>query len=207
MNLSCDERIENPDTLTGSGYDADTKTLTLDFTIAKEIPAGQPFLIKWASGSDIVDPVFTGVTINNTPYTRTTSHVNFIGLFSPEIIYEDSETIHENSGGENKVTGKTKLYLGAENTLYYPTEKNFQVNSFRAYFELLGGLVAGEPAANGTNPAVSFNMNLGSDATGISEVSAGLSPQTTVVYDLQGRRVSNPTKGIYIVNGRKVAIK
>ncbi len=194
MNLSCDERIENPDTLTGSGYDADTKTLTLDFTIAKEIPAGQPFLIKWASGSNIVDPVFTGVTINNTPYTRTTSHVKFIGLFSPEIIYEDSKE-------------KTKLYLGANNTLYYPTDANFQVNSFRAYFELLGGLVAGEPAANGTNSAVSFNMNLGSDATGISEVSTGLRPQTTVVYDLQGRRVSNPTKGIYIVNGRKVAIK
>ncbi len=194
MNLSCDERIENPDTLTGSGYDADTKTLTLDFTKAETIPAGQPFLIKWASGSNIVDPVFTGVTINNTPKTRTSSHVKFIGTFSPEIIYEDSKE-------------KTKLYLGDDNTLYYPTEKNFQVNSFRAYFELLGGLVAGEPAANGTNSAVSFNMNLGSDATGISEVSAGLRPQTTVVYDLQGRRVSNPTKGIYIVNGRKVAIK
>ena len=27
------------------------------------------------------------------------------------------------------------------------------------------------------------------------------------VYDLQGRRVENPTKGLYIVNGRKVVIK
>ena len=31
--------------------------------------------------------------------------------------------------------------------------------------------------------------------------------QTTDIYDLQGRRVENPTKGIYIVNGRKVVIK
>ena len=31
--------------------------------------------------------------------------------------------------------------------------------------------------------------------------------QTTTIYDLQGRRVENPTKGIYIVNGRKVVIK
>jgi hypothetical protein len=31
--------------------------------------------------------------------------------------------------------------------------------------------------------------------------------QTTVIYDLQGRRVENPTKGIYIVKGRKVVIK
>jgi hypothetical protein len=31
--------------------------------------------------------------------------------------------------------------------------------------------------------------------------------QTTDFYDLQGRRVENPTKGIYIVNGKKVVIK
>ena len=29
-------------------------------------------------------------------------------------------------------------------------------------------------------------------------------PSTRVVYDLQGRRVENPTKGLYIVNGKKV---
>ncbi len=31
--------------------------------------------------------------------------------------------------------------------------------------------------------------------------------QTTVIYDLQGRRIDNPTKGIYIVNGKKIVIK
>ena len=30
---------------------------------------------------------------------------------------------------------------------------------------------------------------------------------TAPVYDLQGRRVNTPTKGVYIVNGRKVVIK
>ena len=28
-----------------------------------------------------------------------------------------------------------------------------------------------------------------------------------VYYDLQGRRVENPTRGVYIVNGKKVVIK
>lgn len=27
------------------------------------------------------------------------------------------------------------------------------------------------------------------------------------IYDLQGRKVANPTKGIYIINGKKVLIK
>ena len=31
--------------------------------------------------------------------------------------------------------------------------------------------------------------------------------QATVIYDLQGRRIDNPTKGFYIVNGKKVVIK
>ena len=29
----------------------------------------------------------------------------------------------------------------------------------------------------------------------------------TDIYDLQGRRVARPTKGIYVVEGRKVVIK
>ena len=29
----------------------------------------------------------------------------------------------------------------------------------------------------------------------------------TVIYDLSGRRAANPTKGIYIVNGKKVVFK
>ena len=31
-------------------------------------------------------------------------------------------------------------------------------------------------------------------------------PSTSVVYDLQGRRVAQPTKGLYIVNGKKVVL-
>jgi hypothetical protein len=31
--------------------------------------------------------------------------------------------------------------------------------------------------------------------------------QPAVIYDLQGRRVNNPGKGLYIVNGKKVMLK
>lgn len=31
-------------------------------------------------------------------------------------------------------------------------------------------------------------------------------PEINVIYDLQGRRITNPTKGIYIINGKKVFI-
>ena len=42
--------------------------------------------------------------------------------------------------------------------------------------------------------------------TGISEVK-GENGEVKAVYDLTGRRVDNPTKGIYIVGGKKVLVK
>ena len=43
------------------------------------------------------------------------------------------------------------------------------------------------------------------DETGIEAIAGeGAAP---VVYDLLGRRVDNPTRGIYIVNGKKVVVK
>ena len=42
------------------------------------------------------------------------------------------------------------------------------------------------------------------DETTEIELPTANSQQPTAVYDLQGRRVANPTKGVYIVNGKKV---
>lgn len=44
------------------------------------------------------------------------------------------------------------------------------------------------------------------DVTGIDNVKVETS-KDNIVYDLQGRRVSQPAKGIYIVNGKKVLVK
>jgi len=44
-------------------------------------------------------------------------------------------------------------------------------------------------------------------STDISEVTAGAATKAEGIYDLQGRRVENPQRGLYIVNGRKVIIR
>lgn len=41
------------------------------------------------------------------------------------------------------------------------------------------------------------------ESTGIDEVNR-VESKEDVIYDLQVRRVKNPSKGIYIINGRKV---
>lgn len=49
-------------------------------------------------------------------------------------------------------------------------------------------------------------FEFGGNATGINNVNANVN-ENQEVYDLQGRRVAHPTKGLYIVNGKKVLVK
>ncbi len=55
--------------------------------------------------------------------------------------------------------------------------------------------------------APSFLNFVEGSATGIEMPKAETTNNDAEVYDLQGRRVVNPTKGLYIVNGKKVVIK
>ncbi len=59
--------------------------------------------------------------------------------------------------------------------------------------------------ADATMQAKGFTMNFAGETTGIE----GIVTENTdkVVYDLSGRRIQNPTKGLYIIGGKKVYIK
>ena len=45
------------------------------------------------------------------------------------------------------------------------------------------------------------------DATGIESAELSVKSEEGAIYDLQGRKVTNATRGLYIVNGKKVFIK
>jgi len=95
-------------TLASSDYDADNGTLTLTFADATAIEGGRPYLVKWTTtGADITDPVFNSVTINGTMGGCAGSmYVDFMGTFSPVTLAAND---------------KSMLYVGADNTLYYPS--------------------------------------------------------------------------------------
>ena len=102
----------------------------------------------------------------------------------------------------------TKLYLGADNTLYYPNA-DMTINAFRAYFQLIG-IEAGNPAASVRN----FVLNFEEDEviTGIEELThtSDLSPLTSDTwFTLDGRPLNGKpsVKGVYIYKGKKVIIK
>ena len=59
------------------------------------------------------------------------------------------------------------------------------------------------PATSGAKDFIGIDFE--SVATAISAIET--ETETNNVYDLQGRKVTNPAKGLYIVNGKKVVIK
>jgi len=48
------------------------------------------------------------------------------------------------------------------------------------------------------------SVSVSGTTTGIEDIKNGKSETETAIYDLQGRRVAKPTKGLYIYNGKKV---
>ena len=65
----------------------------------------------------------------------------------------------------------------------------------------------GTPYQPTSAAAIRIRMVGEEETTGIENLEPAGNGQQTIVYDLQGRRVENPTKGIYIVNGKKTVIK
>ena len=175
-----------------TGFDATSGTLYLYFKTADAIEAGKPYIIKWSSGDDIVDPTFTGVNIDNTASTTVTASntglntVQFIGNYNPVSL----------TGGD-----QSKLYLGADNKLYYPSADK-TINAFRAYFNVdLGGTVGVRDFV------LSFDND---ETTSLREISnEELVIGNYNYYTLDGRKLqSKPTtKGVYTYQGMKVVIK
>ena len=179
-------------TLSSSSFDGKTGTLTLNFEAVTSVEAGKPYIVKWENGGDnITNPVFKGVTISNQINNVETNAVTFCGVFNPFIL---------------KANDKTKLYLGSNNTLYYPSKER-TVNSFRAYIQLADGITAGDPV-NGTQGVKAFVLNLDDEETGLSPIPSPKG-EGGACYSLDGRRLSGKPvqKGVYIINGRKVVIK
>jgi hypothetical protein len=167
-------------------------TLTLNFTAegsVAEIVAGTPYIIKWTSGDDLVNPVFNGVTVKTgmNDFTSADRKVKFCGTYANRSFDDENRSI---------------LFLGLENTLYWP-QAGARIGAQRAYFEL-------DPSA----AVRAFNLNFGDEDTGIEGIGQLDNLHSDNWYDLSGRKMSNGKlsncqmkKGIYIHNGKKVVNK
>jgi len=85
---------------------------------------------------------------------------------------------------------------GANGVGFYKTTDTFTVGAHTAYL----------PAQAGGNGAREFIAIDDNTTTGVNSIDNGHRTMDNV-YNLNGQRVNNAKKGLYIVNGKKVVIK
>jgi hypothetical protein len=144
-------------------------------------------------GNTVIEsPKFTDVNISGgDPVPVTFTGGQFVGTYSPVALTVDDQS---------------NLFLGANNTLYWPSAANnddgkYHINACRAYFHIGNGAAVRE-----------FRLNFGDDETGICDATH-LNDKGQMInnnwYTLDGRLLEGkPTqKGLYIHKGNKVIIK
>ena len=170
-------------------------TLCLPFAAA--IPEGvTAYTLAYTSGDKATATAVENTIPANTPVLLNGSgEATFTGAAAAV-----AATANNAAGTLTGVFEKTKVAQGSyvlQNLdggigFYKVASDDIYVNPFRAYLTA---------QASASRIAISYD----NVATGIQTVAAQQTDDT--VYDLQGRRVSAPTKGLYIVGGKKVMMK
>ena len=162
---------------TGTGITVYTATDNTTYVKLNEIASGQV-------------PANTPVVL----YKAGGGTVNVPVVASADVVGENDLNVV----GVGGLTGEDNIFVLAKKSDivgFYLWDKTKTLNEGKIYLQGSATL------------ARSF-LGLGDDTTGIKSMNNGqLTIDNEAVYDLQGRKVAQPTKGLYIVNGRKVVLK
>lgn len=175
------------------------KTLIIDCsTPVTKIEAGYPYLIKWDSGENILNPVFKDVTIKE---KLTCTYPGFYGnkvVFYPNNRYKEYlpndgyfSTYYVDGGSvlANYNTGYKDLAFNA-NFVVYDDELNAQIDGIALFFGNLGELMTDIREVKAQN---------GSDDV--------INEQGSTIVNLAGQRLQKLQKGINIVGSKKILVK
>lgn len=159
-------------------YTAKVNTSTGEVVLTQidKVQGGVPVILHYAGGKTEDIPVATAI---DTPAASDLVAGTGEGVKSTE---EISETTYC-----NYILNKVEGVLG----FYWANDKT--VASNRAYLHT---------TYNVASPSARLSIVFADEVTGINNLTPALNDGA--VYDLQGRRVAQPTKGLYIVNGKKV---
>lgn len=159
----------------------------LKFTaVSSTMVAGTPYLVK--PTADLVNPTFTGVTITAaTPTTVTKTsgdkEFKFKGAYYMTTL----------------ATDKTDQFFKTDGTFGYPSSAaTANMKGLRAFFTVPAEIITG---------ARGLSISFDNETTAITGVESSKAADAEVYYNLNGQRVMQPAKGLYIVNGKKTIIK
>jgi hypothetical protein len=156
----------------------------LHFETVSTITAGKAYLVYPGVTADFTSKAITGVSITATTPDNgvTQAGYAFKGVFVPTALTAGTDYIV--AGGSNGGSNIVKV-----------KENSANLKAFRAYFH---------PESTAAR-ATSFVIDDGT-ATGII-TAEGEVLEDGPVYNLNGQRVGQAARGIYIMNGKKVVMK
>ena len=150
-----------------------------------KLEAGVPYLIKWDSGDDIVEPTFSDVLVQY--YTRNVSlYDNKIVFLSTFYAASTTDDYYYQPEGTTRLT---RVCLQPGGAIY----------AFNTYFRVDMGL-------NATKEGFGLNFgDLEETITGIRSIEDGSGMmEDGNIYNLAGQRLSKPQHGINIIGGKKI---
>ena len=187
--------------------EAEHSTLYLNYDI--EIPDGITAYIAtkydekclYMSKVEKIIPARTAVILN-------APKGSYTFRYSEDDAEQSDDNILQGTLWDEIITKETEYYsyyvlaikgnvVGMYNPINGTNEKEFKNNANKAFLQI--------PS---TNIASFAFIGLGDDegATAINEVN-GEDENIKAIYDLTGRKIETPNKGIYIINGKKVLVK
>lgn len=146
-------------------------------TSVDETDANTPYMFK-PKETKVSAKLVKVKTLTSAP---STGDARFIGTYSQESILSTT-------------TEQYYCFKASDGKFVHVINTPMTVDPFRAYVKVLGEALGR-----------SLDIDTGDDVTAIKNIKVGT--EDNVYYDLSGRRVLYPKKGIYIVNGKKVILK
>lgn len=173
-----------------TAFDVDfTQTAGLKAYVVESAERGENG-IKYVEVTSV--PANTPVILNGTEGTYTIHEGEYTGEEITNVLKTGPVTVNDDNYGTIFV-----LNTGTNGVGFYLLNNGKTLSEGKCYLEI---------PKNGTDDGAKFvGFHIG-DATGISSV-VNPTAERNVVYNLAGQRVAAPTKGLYIVNGKKVFIK
>ena len=182
--------------ITAAGYATYYSNNALDFANAE--PSLTASIVTGATGSTLemtnVDdaPAETGVILAGDADTYT---IPVIASSSTNV--GDNKLVGVHAATE-KAAESIYVLMASPSVGFYKNNYAFTVGANTAYLTV---------GFDGNAGARSSFLLFADDLTGISQVTGGVVKTTGAIYNFNGQRVSQPVKGFYIVDGKKVVIK
>lgn len=153
--------------------------ITISKIVNGIIPANTGVLLKGAKGTYTLTAQAAAATVGTNLFK---ANVTASELSPTEGDYTNYILVPDDKGGVK----------------FAPSSGSGTLAANRAYLQLP------TPAGSAREYVLSFNDD---ELTGIKAVESSKEKGADVCYDLSGRRVAQPTKGLYIMNGKKYIVK